>query len=318
MLNISNDELANALNYEALIPELHNAFNKTYNFPKRHHHQYPNPKEGQESTLLLMPAWDDGENLGIKVAHVSPCNHRHNLPTIQGIYLLFDLQTGTLRAQMDAKLLTNKRTAAASALASSFLSRPESSSMLMVGTGTLSTELIRAHATVRPIQKVYVWGRNFEKAKHVASQLADQAFEITPIKNLEEKVSEVDIVSCATLSPTPLLLGKHLTPGQHYDLIGAYKPDMREVDDSFITSVSIHVDTYAGASTETGDLAIPLQEKTISMEDLKSDLFDLCQKKKEGRKNAEEITCFKSVGHALEDLLAASLVYKHTQSKSSI
>ncbi len=310
MINVTNDTLVDALSYGALIAELRIAFTKTYNFPKRHHHQYPNPKEGPESTLLLMPAWDDGHHLGVKVVNVSPNNSKYQIPTIQGIYLLFDVQTGTLKAQMDAKVLTNKRTAAASALASSFLSREDSKTMLMIGTGALSTELIRAHATVRPLEQVYVWGRSMDKAQLIADQLANEAFDIRPIQHISDQISAVDIVSCATLSATPLVLGKDLAPGQHYDLVGAYKPDMREADDAFIQAVSIYVDTYEGASTETGDLAIPLREQLITMDDLQSDLFSLCQQKKSGRTDSNQITCFKSVGHALEDLAAASLVYQ--------
>lgn len=314
MIQISNEELEQTLTYESLIPRLREAFTKEYNFPKRHHHQYPNPTEGMESTLLLMPAWDNGEHLGVKIVNVSPNNSRHGLPTIQGLYLLFDVPTGTLRAQMDAKILTNKRTAAASALASSYLSRPESNKLLVVGTGALSAELIKAHLAVRPIQEVMIWGRDFDKAQQIADQFLGSKMKVYAVENLETAQSEADIITCATLSPDPLIFGKNIRPGQHYDMIGAYKPDMREADDAFITSVAIHVDTVAGASTETGDLAIPLSKGIISLQDLHADLFQLCKGIRPGRTSAQEITCFKSVGHALEDLAAASLVYETVQS----
>lgn len=306
---ISSEEIEKYTNYQELIKQLRGAFQKEYNIPKRHHHQYPNPKEGIESTLLLMPAWDDGENLGVKIVNVSPNNTKHGLPTIQGNYLLYDQQNGTPKAIFDAKMLTIKRTAATSALASEYLSRQDSSCLLMIGNGALAPELIKAHVTVRPIQKVYVWGRNFDKSVNVCNQLAQLNIPIIPVDNYLGVMGEADIVSCATLSPIPLIFGDNISEGQHYDLVGAYKPDMREADDRFISSVSIHVDNYEGATIETGDLAIPLRDGLISIESIHSELFELCRMEKRGRENEEEITCFKSVGHALEDLAAAKLIY---------
>lgn len=310
MINISNDFLEKCLSYNALIPKIREAFAKDYNFPKRHHHQYPNPSEGIESTLLLMPAWDDGDHLGVKVVNVSPNNSLRGLPTIQGTYILYDLPTGTPKALMDAKLLTNKRTAATSALASSLLSRKDSSSLLVIGTGSLCTELIKAHSTVRPIEKVYIWGRNYDKAVRKANECSNLGFPVSPVKNFDDVIHEVDIITVATLSPTPLITEKHLMAGQHYDMIGAYKPDMREADDSFITQVSIHVDTYEGAMIETGDLAIPLATGILQKEAILSQLSELCSGTKSGQNSTQEITCFKSVGHALEDLAAAALAYE--------
>lgn len=311
MLQISSEQINDHCQYPQLIEALRKAFQTKCNLPKRHHHQYPNPKEGIESTLLLMPAWDDGENLGVKVVNVSPNNGKYNLPTVQGSYLLYNQQNGTPKAIFDAKILTNKRTAATSALASQFLSKHNSSCLLMIGNGALAPELIKAHASVRPIKKVYIWGRSLDSSQRICEALTPLNLEIVPIENYREVIAEADIVSCATLSPDPLIFGEDLKYGQHYDLVGAYKPDMREADNDFITNVSIHVDNYVGATSETGDLVIPLKEGVISMEDIHSELFELCRLEKVGRENEDEITCFKSVGHALEDLAAAKLIYKH-------
>jgi ornithine cyclodeaminase/alanine dehydrogenase-like protein (mu-crystallin family) len=312
MIHLSKSDLENSLNYDVLIPRIHEAFTKNYKIPQRHHHQYPNPKEGTASTLLLMPAWDDGENLGVKIVNVSPNNGKYDLPTIQGHYMLFDLPTGTPKAMMDAKLLTAKRTAATSAMASKMLSIKEASTLLVIGTGTLCKELVSAHCAVRPIEKVMIWGRNFKKAKAIADDL-DFWRPTFAVEHLDSAIKEADIISCATMSPTPLIFGKNIRPGQHFDMIGAYKPDMREADDSFISAVDIFVDSYEGASKETGDLAIPLANGTIKMTDLKASLFELCKNEKPGRQSKEQITCFKSVGHALEDLAAASLAFEHTK-----
>ncbi|MGO3183090.1 MAG: ornithine cyclodeaminase family protein [Aequorivita sp.] len=277
--------------------------------PERHHHDFPNPVVNKNSTLLIMPAWNPGKNAVVKIITVSPENSRFNLPSINGTYVYFDAINGTLKAILEAKNLTSKRTAAASALASSFLSREDSSSLLMIGTGALSTNLIKAHASVRPIKNVFVWGRHYKKAQAVCDQLSNENFTTTPIKSIEEKISEVDIITCATLSKTPLVLGKYLKPGQHIDLVGAFKKGMRESDNDTISKASIFVDTMESGLNESGDIAIPLEEGIIQESDIKADLFALCSNAKKGRINSEEITVFKSVGHAIEDLAAATYYY---------
>ena len=209
--------------------------------PERHHHHFPNPEVKQHSTLLLMPAWNPSADAGVKVVTVSPANGAFDLPSIQGSYLYLDATTGALKAIIEAKSLTAKRTAATSALASSFLSRPEANSLLMIGTGALSSNLIQAHCAVRPIEQVYIWGRDKAKAQAVAEKVRSKRIEVKTITTIEAVLSKVDIVSCATLSKTPLVMGKYLSPGQHIDLVGAYKPDMREADDAVMQLSLIHI-----------------------------------------------------------------------------
>lgn len=296
--------------FSELILELKRGFaSKSILVPMRHHHDFPNPEVGSDSTLLLMPAWDPSKEAGVKIVTVSPENGRFGLPSIQGVYVLIDTVKGGVKAILEAKGLTVKRTAAASALASSFLSREESSSLLMIGTGALSSNLIKAHASVRPIKKVFVWGRNFEKAKGICEGLKNNEFEIIAVETIEGKIDEVDIISCATLSKTPLILGKYLKEGQHVDLVGAYRKDMREADDEVIKKASVFVDTLQGGLKESGDIVIPLQKGILKKEDIKSDLFGLCSRENKGRTNNKEVTVFKSVGHALEDLVAATYYF---------
>ncbi|MBQ4913824.1 ornithine cyclodeaminase family protein [Maribacter sp. MMG018] len=298
-------------NFKSLIAVLKEAFsNPSIQVPMRHHHDFTNPKENIDSTLLLMPAFNPGKELGVKIATVSPNNGKYGLPAIQGMYMYIDGHKGTIKAILEAKSLTAKRTAAASALASSFLSRPDASSMLMLGTGALSVNLIKAHSSVRPIKKVYVWGRNFEKAQKICKALAEEVFDCEPVKRLEDVISEVDIISSATLSEVPLVFGKWLKKGQHVDLVGAYKKDTREADDEAIKRSSVFLDTYQGGLKESGDIVIPLAKGILSKGDIKADLFELCNKAKAGRVANDEITLFKSVGHALEDLAAASYFYE--------
>lgn len=308
---IDSPSLRSLLPYDKLIPALQIAFQNEYIVPQRHHHDYANPKEGIDSTLLLMPAWQVGRYLGVKMVTVSPNNGDYNLPSIHGIYTLFDAHQGQPLAFMEAKTLTSLRTAAASALASSYLSRLDSSKLLMVGTGAMAPELIRAHASVRPIEEVLVWGRNFSKANQICKQLGQETFAIKAVKNLSAAIAEVDIISVATLSSQSLIHGAWLQAGQHLDLVGSFKPNMREADDEVIKKSVIFVDVLEGATKESGDLVIPLSKGIISSSDIKGDLFDLCSDKRLGRTNTQEITCFKSVGYALEDLAAAILAYEN-------
>lgn len=307
---INHRFIENNTKYLDLIKELKIGFSSNdIIVPKRHHHDFPNPVMNTDSTLLLMPAWNPSKESGIKIVTVSPKNGKFDLPSINGIYIYLDGKKGTIKAILDAKNLTAKRTASASALASTYLSRENSNSLLMIGTGVLSINLIKAHANVRPIKEVFVWGRNFEKAQKIASKLKDEKFTTQAIKSIEEKISEVDIISSATLSKTPLILGKYLKEGQHIDLVGAYKKDMREADDEAIKKASIYLDTFQSGLHESGDIAIPLAKGIIKKEAIKADLFELCSGLKKGRSNSKEITLFKSVGHALEDLIAANYYY---------
>ncbi len=313
---IDNNFIDTNTNFSELILALKTGFfSNTVIVPMRHHHDFPNPNVGADSTLLLMPAWNPSQDSGVKIVTVSPENGKFDLPSIQGTYIYFDAEKGSIKAILEAKSLTAKRTAAASALASSFLSKTDASSLLMIGTGALSLNLIKAHTSVRPIAKVYVWGRNFKKAQAICTALKEENFSVQPIKTIDEKISEVDIISCATLSKTPLVLGKKLRKGQHIDLVGAYKKDMREADNDVMAKSSIFVDTYQGGLKESGDIVIPLQEGIIKETDIKADFFELCSNTKNGRCDANEITVFKSVGHALEDLIAAKYYYNKYRSE---
>lgn len=303
---IDNSFMESHTEFSELISALDKGFsNGVVQTPMRHHHDYPNPKEGLDSTLLLMPAWDSGVDLGVKIVTVSPNNGKYDLPSIQGTYIYTDGHKGFIKAILDAKALTAKRTAAASALAASYLSRKNASSLLMIGTGALSSNLIKAHAAVRPITQVYVWGRDINKAKAIAEEFKEASLEIEAVDDYINYLSKVDIISCATLSKEPLVFGKHLKPGQHIDLVGSYKKDMREADDEAVLRSDIYVDTYQGGLKESGDIVVPLQNGILKESDVKADLFELCSKTKKGRQHDKEITFFKSVGHASEDLIGA-------------
>ena len=304
-------EIESTLNYPGLIEKLEESFRDTYEVPSRLHYSYASGVGEQDSTLLLMPAWRNKHVVGIKVITVSPYNSSNNNPTIQGIYLLMDAKNGLLIAQFDANSLTNRRTAASSALASKFLSKKDSSTLLILGTGALAPEMIRAHCSVRPIKQVFVWGRNFEKAKVLVQKLKLKGIEINAVPDFKDNISQADIISTATRSQEPLVFGNDLVPGQHIDLVGAFKPTWREADDNVIIRSSVYVDTREGSLKESGELLIPIAKGIFKAEEIHGDLFDLCRGHQSGRNHDKEITCFVSVGYALEDLAAAELIWEN-------
>jgi len=314
---LDSTAVAEALPYNALIDALDDGFRQHFESPPRAHHSVSVP-DSDDATLLLMPAWQSGESLGIKIATVFPDNARRSLPAVYASYLLLDAQTGMPIAFLDGTELTLRRTAAASALASRYLSRTDAQTMLMVGTGKLAPHLIRAHATVRNLKRVVVWGRRPSEAERVAKSLKEHSVQIDTTNDLESAVAAADILSCATLAASPLILGKWLVPGQHLDLVGAFTPDMAEVDAEAVACAEVFVDTREGASSEAGDILQAVQCGKFDLNDVCAELAELASGQVVGRQSAKSITLFKSVGAALEDLVAATLaVHRHTSDRQT-
>ncbi|MFG1397689.1 bifunctional Delta(1)-pyrroline-2-carboxylate/Delta(1)-piperideine-2-carboxylate reductase [Roseixanthobacter pseudopolyaromaticivorans] len=296
-----------ALDYPSLVDALRDAFAaQKVEAPVRQ--AFEVGTEGASAHLLTMPAWERGVAMGVKMVTVVPGNSARGLGAVNSIYTLFDGETGAPRAILDGDALTNRRTAAASALASSYLSRPESRTLLLVGTGHLAGYLAAAHVAVRPIARILVWGRAPEKARCVADRLKGQGLDAHTVSDLKGALAQADIVSCATTSTQAIVLGADVRPGTHVDLVGAFTPAMRESDDALIAASAVYVDTRAGALAEAGDLRLAMASGAWSAERLKGDLSDLCTGRVPGRTGGDEITLFKSVGAALEDLTAARLV----------
>ncbi len=303
---LSAADVEAALDWDSLIERLRQAFRRGAEVPVRHHHEITNPG-GPEGTLLLMPAWQSGRHIGVKLVTIFPDNGEQGLPSVMGAYLLLDGKTGSPIALIDGPTLTLKRTAAASALASGYLSRPDCERLLMVGTGALAPYLVSAHASVRPICNVLIWGRTPDKAVKLAKRLDRTDFRVAATEDLEAAARGADIISCATLSRDPLVRGDWLRPGQHLDLVGAFRPDMRESDDQAIRRARVFVDTRDGATKEAGDILQPIENGIFDPVDVAGDLFDLTRGERAGRRYYDQITLFKSVGTALEDLAAAEL-----------
>ena len=316
MLTISAAEVDHALNFPGLVETLRTAFREGAVQPVRHHHAVERP-DGAASTLLLMPAWTDfnaagtsmGGHIGVKIVTVSPDNNAIGKPAVMGLYLLLDGATGEPEALIDGQRLTQWRTACASALAASYLARDDASRLLAVGAGALSPFLAKAHSAVRPIKTIRIWNRTPANAEKVAADLRADGFAASAATDLDAELGEADIVSSATITTTPLIKGALLRPGTHVDLVGGFTPTMRESDDDAIVRARVYVDTRAGATKEAGDIVQPLKSGVLKKDGIRGDLFELCRETAKGRSGNLQVTLFKSVGTAIEDLAAAMLVW---------
>ncbi|WP_249695134.1 ornithine cyclodeaminase family protein [Stappia sp. WLB 29] len=316
MLHLDPDATRAALEWRPLIEALRTMFRDGCESPVRHHHDFRVPGEA-DGTLLLMPAWVPGRYLGTKLATVVPGNGARGLPAVMASYLLNDARTGEMVAMIDGGELTARRTAAASALAADYLAREDARHLLVVGTGRLSRNLAAAHMAVRPLSRISVWGRDPEKAQTVAEEIAGELDILAqPASNLEEAVRDADIVSCATLSEAPLVQGAWLKPGSHLDLVGAFKPTMRESDDEAVARARVFVDTREGATKEAGDIVQALASGALAEDGIEADLFDLTRGTHAVLRQADDITLFKSVGAALEDLAGAILAFETASAKT--
>ncbi|MBX4872913.1 ornithine cyclodeaminase family protein [Rhizobium bangladeshense] len=309
MLVLNEEQTRAALPWPELIEAISRMFQSECVMPVRHHHEMDVPNE-ESATLLLMPAWVPGRYAGVKTVSVFPGNMRRGLPAIFGTYLLSSGSTGEMLAVIDGGELTARRTAAASALAARYLARPDAEELLVCGTGRLSLNLMLAYATTRPLRKFRVWGRNGQAAEKIAAEARALDLNAEAVANAEAAARTADIISCATLSSEPLISGEWLKPGAHLDLVGAFKPGMRESDDEAIRRASVYVDTRAGAISEAGDIVQPLKSGVLMETDIKAELAELVSGAHRGRSDDAEITLFKSVGAALEDLAGAILAYE--------
>ena len=311
MRHILAEEIDAALNFPELVDALAAAFVGGIVAPPRHHHALERPGYAK-ATMLLMPAWsapDAGEAfLGVKLVNVFPSNAALGLPAVNGVYVLQSGVSGLSLASLDGTRLTHWRTAAASALAARYLARVDARKLLIVGAGALAPFLARAHASVRPIEHISVWNHRREGAQALVDQLRQAGFPAALAQDLEPAVREADIISCATLSATPLVLGAWLNPGQHVDLVGAFDFAGREADDAALHRARVFVDTPA-ALIEGGDVAQALRSGAMSREHVLADLPGLIGGAI-GRTSPEDITLFKSIGAAVEDLAAAMLVWR--------
>ena len=300
--------------------------------PARHTHRIDGGGSDNDTggTLLLMPAWRPGALLGLKTVTIFPGNRAGNaqfdLPALHSTYLLFDARSGAPLAQLDGDEITSRRTAAASALAASFLARVDASRLLIVGSGRVASLLAEAMRAVRPITEVQVWNHRAASARALAQRLCDAGIDARATDDLAHAASHADIISCATLSTAPQIRGEWLRPGTHHDLIGSFTPQMREADAECFSRCRVFIDSLE-ALAKSGDILQAVAEGGFSAERLQGTLADLCAGRCRGRESedddqdggvdgAADLTLFKSVGSALEDLAAAELVWRGVASES--
>jgi ornithine cyclodeaminase/alanine dehydrogenase-like protein (mu-crystallin family) len=303
-----------ALPFERLVPALRERFAAGCEVPPRQVLEIQNPigsvpgdAANRRLTSLIMPAWLPGRYYGLKIVNIAPGNSQRGLPGLHSVYLLFDARSGVPLAQIDGDQITARRTAAASALAASFLAVPEARELLVLGAGAVARLLPEAMASVRPIQRVRVWARRPEQAQALAAEWRAQGVNAEAVSDLASACAEAQIVSCATASLDPLVQGAWLAPGSHLDLIGSFTPHMREADDACFAGARVFVDSEE-ALQKSGDLLGPLSRGVLRADEVRGTLTTLAKGVASGRRNATERTVFKSVGTALEDLAAALLV----------
>lgn len=269
---------------------------------------------GGDDILFLRSAWQRGRALGTKVITGfwnNPNTNGH--PAVHAIYCLFDGDDGRPLAVLDGTALTLRKTAADSALGARHLARNDVEHMLMVGAGAMAPHLIMAHKAVRPsIRKISVWNRTREKADAVIEALRGQQMligvSLEATDDLADAASRADLISCATGSSSPVIMGEWLQPGTHLDLVGAYKSDMREADDEAIRRSSIFVNARQSNIELIGEIAIPLATGIITEDQILADHVDLARGEHPGRTNHDEITLFKNGGGGHLDLMTARFV----------
>ncbi|MCP8465247.1 ornithine cyclodeaminase family protein [Pseudomonas sp. ZM23] len=299
---LTNADVAERLAYPQLIEALRAGLAHPCEAPVRGCHALP-----ENASLLTMPVWRPGQDIGVKLVTVFPGNGARDLPAVAALFCLFDGTHGRPLAMLEASELTARRTACTSALAADYLARRDARRLLIVGSGTLAPHMVRAHCSVREYEDIALWGRNPQKVGALVERLQAEGYPVHACADLPGSVAAADTISCVTTSREPIVLGRWLRSGCHLDLVGAFLPSMRETDNEAVRRARIVVDTREGALEEAGDLLIPMREGVIDESAIHSQISDLLQGRG-ARTDDSEITLFKSVGYALEDLIAARLL----------
>lgn len=250
-----------------------------------------------KDTLLTRSAWIDGLGVAIKAATIFPGNAERGLGTVNGVMSLLSDTDGTLEAMVDFHLVTKWKTAADSLLAARRLARPDSRKILIVGAGAVARSLREAYGAAYPEAEFTIWNRTIEKAQALAADFDNTA----AAAELDDAVGAADIIACATSGTVPVLQGAWLKPGQHIDLIGAYRPDMREADDEALRRARIFVDSRDTTIHHIGEIALPIASGAITESSIVADYRELDS----FTRAPDDITLFKNGGGAHLDLMTA-------------
>ena len=303
------DQVHQTLAYPGFIDTLASTFGGNFTMPPRQLMPLAPGGPGHD-VFAMLPAWND-DVIALKAFTYFPENQAPDL-TVYAQILLFGRKNGAPLALVDGTSVTYRRTAGVSALASRFLSRTDSEEMLLINTGRLAPFLIDAHASIRPLKRIRIWGRNAAKANQLAQKLGQDrpGLEITAIDRIESGCATADLIVCATNSPEPLVHGAWVRPGTHTDFIGNHNPEHRECDSALIAKAKVWLDSKTNCFREAGEILIPIAEGKITADHILGDLAMLCRGEAPTRSSDQEITLFKSVGSALGDLAGARAVWE--------
>ena len=274
----------------------------------------PTANPSATNNFLALPAWQHGRAIGAKLISVFPLNEKNGsgLPSVQGVYVLFDGRDGKPLATIDGTVLTLRKTAADSGIGSHFLARSDARRLLMVGAGAMAPHLIMAHIAARPtIQHVHIWNRSPARAEALAIDLKSPelaGIEIAATQDLETAARTADIISCATMATSPLIKGDWLKAGAHLDLVGSFRPDMHECDEAAIKLARVFVDSPWSAIEDCGEITSALASGALRLDQIQADNFSMARGEKEGRQSPDEITLYKNGGGGHLDLMVAQIL----------
>lgn len=299
---IGASELRDLLPVRAAVDALERAFaaQRLPEAPLRAHHRLP------QGELLLMPSWGE-QGVGVKLVTLAPANPQRGLPFLHAVYLLFDSGTLEPLAAVDGAALTALRTSAVSALATRHLANPDARRLVLFGAGAQAAAHLEAMVAERPVERVTVVSRTRARAEALAERARTLGLEAEV--GAPEAVAAADLVCTCTTSAQPVFEGGLIRPGAHVNAVGAYRPDMREVDDELVRRARVVVETREAALAEAGDLLIPLRAGVVGEDHVVADLTEVVRGKAV-RTAPDDVTLFKSVGVAFEDLAVARAAYE--------
>lgn len=317
MQHFDADSMASRLDYDVLIPALRSGMATEAVVPPRQHYALDegpgaDQEAAKDATLLVMPAWNR-EFLGVKLVDVFPANTAHGRPALSSAYVLADGRTGTHLALLDGGELTRRRTVGTAALGASLLSREDARVHLIVGTGHIGSAVPDAYRSVRPsIETTLVADpHNPAAAEALAASLTARGTHAEAVTDLPSAVGGADLITTATLAAEPVIRGEWVSPGTHVDLIGSFRPVMREADPALFARSTVFVD-HPVALTEAGEIVTALAEGALTEDEVHTGFAQLCAAPGPRARAADEITVFKTVGTGRTDLLAAVTAYTST------
>ena len=273
---------------------------------------------GRQAFFGVMPAFIDGAapSLGTKLVSVYHSNLAQGLPSHLATIVLFDPDTGALRAVIDGRYITEARTAAASAAATKHLARPEARILAVYGSGVQARSHIEALVRVRPIDEIRIWGRDRARVDALIAQLTPRVHaRLLRVEAAREAALGADVIALVTASREPVLFRTAVADGTHICAVGACRPDQREMDTALVRDARVFVDSRVGALAEAGDIVIPIKEGAFDASHIAGEIGDVCGGRVAGRRTESEITLFKSLGMAVEDVAAAHLAFERASER---